>query len=1510
MSTVLNPLPAGLLQTPIFDDLQKQIVSRPWAQFWEQTALNAGKAAAVTPATPPPGSATGVHVTYAGNQYLNSIDRILNDKAGERISVLDFGAIGDGNNDDSPAFQSAYDAAVAKGGCEIYVPGARPSYNLLEPINITGTAPVIFTGDGRASLIVRGAAMPAGKGLFDLQGAKNVKFRRIMVDGAITSPTGVNYSSISGDPLNSILTANTSFWLHDGCTFIEWEDVVISHTGGYAILANAATADITDLYFLRLHLENNRPHLFGTDNAHLEFGSWTGGVHFHGSGTASTAMVRRAHFQSCSAYRCTGNCFWQHVYGFSSLHEDIHMVDMYGEDIGLDFVLFGGVTNASLVGFACRRIGYTTVDDTTASVPKWINGPWGVAVDHSGVAISTVVSGGTIISANGGYIDADGMGQSSITNVVCRTPRLHDPEYTTDQIATVGWGGSTQANGPNFAYGLQTGNTGAALELTTFGAILGGDGNIFSGNKFTNISGGAIRLYASSNGHVEANNIDHPAAPTYPPMTIGNVGALVGQRSFSNVVKNNRIAWDPTSATPLASGGVPNSTGTAACIVEDSSLGAFNAADKNWVFDNPLINYTNKLSYEFKKDSVTASATALYFSSNFAALAAPSATVLQREGRGSDWTSALKFYALEGTTATQIGQYQNYRTPTVLDPLFNVSLAAGAQTGVITTGAITTNAMGNSMVTGQFLGTGFLALTDTTYLDANANLLDGTWALLKWDNSLTKWRQSVSVSAGARVWTDFTGGGGTVAGADTQIQYNGGGAFAADANFLWRYTPQQMKITGLLGAAPYPALVVTDANSPHTAYIQSDGGFNTSAPNSDAFSALNGGITALQLLSIRNDGDSGLILKRTSATAREWGIGIDAFGNFIMRDRTGTFNWLTVNPSDQITINNQLIVTGVALGQAILVNNGYIQSSEGFLSNATNFNVYDAPTGGMRAHVFTSDKFVNLAPLTADPTTASYGTVGEGSLYCNTATPGSHTLRVFLNGGWTNLSAAGTAGSDQQIQYNKSNNFGADANLTWDYTNKKFKTIGTIVADGTGVSWAFQTLNNSFNLDNSGNLSVIGVIAANGSGGSVNVPSSTNFNAIQAPSGGMFAHVFTADKFINLGTGTANPTTQTYGTIQEGSFYCNTTSHTLRAFLNGGWVDIGTSNPAGSDTYVQYNKAAAFGADANLTWNYTTRQLTVTAAASSYAAIAVGDGGANLAFIQSSGGFFTPSAATNAVNAPNGTIFGNNLTANNSNFQAIQAQNGGVYAASLRALNYLQTGQHSGIPPATLSDTLVNGAMYYDTSTNQLRALIASVWQNVLTTASGAGVLSLNSLSGALAIAGTVNQVNVASGGNTITLSLPQSIATFSAVTFGSVTASGAIQSTVGGASVAFQAGGGSFQVLGNGNFQGQVCSTNGYNAGGSTFCDISRNVTINSLTGPGGVTLINSLNQFVSTGGINCGRFAGISCRAFNPYDGAGVGPYTGQDYTIGFNGVKLTVNGGAVNTIKTVGGVVVSFA
>lgn len=482
--------------------------------------------------------------------------------------VTVYGAVGDGVTDDGPAIRAAYAAAVANGGGTVFFPATTAFYFVATPIVISQITPVTFLGAGRCSLVKRGAAMPTGMGVWDVQtGAQNVVFDNFMMDGAVTVPVPLLYSQFNYDPLAAILTNNTSFWLHDNVSQVRFSNMVIAHTGGYAILANAVAQDITDLYFYRLQLENNRPNLFGLVATDINNGSWTGGVLFHGNGLATTAMVRRAFFLSCTARCCTGNCYWQHLYGFSSLHESIHFTDMHGEDIGLDFVAFNGVMGYTLTGGTARRIGYTSLQDNVIGIPRY----GAVAVDHAGLALSGAITGFYVTSANGYGFECDGMSDTVIAGCGVRVPMPEDPEYGPDQIAT----------GFNYpgCVGIQFGDN--SNNLPNAGAR-----NLVSGCNLSNLAAGAIRMYGSRNGSAIGNRINHPSAAGIAPITVGNVGSGPNQKATSNTVQGNAITWDPPAP--------------AACIVEDGSIAPFTADEKNFVMGNVVVSPAGNAS-EFQK---------------------------------------------------------------------------------------------------------------------------------------------------------------------------------------------------------------------------------------------------------------------------------------------------------------------------------------------------------------------------------------------------------------------------------------------------------------------------------------------------------------------------------------------------------------------------------------------------------------------------------------------------------------------------------------------------------------------------------------------------------------------------------------------------------------------------------------------------------------------------------------------------------------------------------------------
>ncbi|UIL54019.1 hypothetical protein LZU96_08875 [Pantoea agglomerans] len=103
-------------------------------------------------------ASTGIGMGASMVGFKLSVDgassRTLQEKLSDSISVLDFGAKGDGVTDDSAAFQSAHDSLGSNGGV-IYIPGGA-FWRIEKPINVS--KPVTFIGGGNtATTLTRSA---------------------------------------------------------------------------------------------------------------------------------------------------------------------------------------------------------------------------------------------------------------------------------------------------------------------------------------------------------------------------------------------------------------------------------------------------------------------------------------------------------------------------------------------------------------------------------------------------------------------------------------------------------------------------------------------------------------------------------------------------------------------------------------------------------------------------------------------------------------------------------------------------------------------------------------------------------------------------------------------------------------------------------------------------------------------------------------------------------------------------------------------------------------------------------------------------------------------------------------------------------------------------------------------------------------------------------------------------------------------------------------------------------
>lgn len=506
------------------------------------------------------------------------------------MSVLSLGVVGDGVTDDGPALESAIADANNVGGAALYFPGGY-EYLLKTPVNLRSN--VTLVGQGAQSLIKRGANMPNGSGLINVIG-DNCGIDGMAFDGDVTTPTGVLYSTIAAggnDPMQTPLTKNTTIWVKGGVTGFKMRDFIIQHTGGYAVAIDARTGDIVDVWLVDGLLQNNRPHLFGTTAGDLNYGTWTGGIHYQGDGT--TYAAKNILVSGCTSRRCTGNQISGHGYAFTKMHENVRILGNHFEDIGRDCIEIGNTIGGLVANNTGRRIGYITVDDTSTSTPKYLGGQYAVFIDTSGSAGVDYV-GNSCISALGAFFDLDGFSYGRVSGNTCRVPISTDPEYTEDQIAA--WPG-------NFTYGVQTGNNYYAP---------GGTNVSITDNTFINCYEGAIRLFAARGCHVSGNTISHPSVAAFPPIMLGNFvpASGGGQVNTANCdIAENNIQWSPPSA--------------AAAVQEIENWGAGSmpwSGETNWIAGNHI--FGSNLA-EFSKAASSGSIAGALLSTTGSMLSAP-----------------------------------------------------------------------------------------------------------------------------------------------------------------------------------------------------------------------------------------------------------------------------------------------------------------------------------------------------------------------------------------------------------------------------------------------------------------------------------------------------------------------------------------------------------------------------------------------------------------------------------------------------------------------------------------------------------------------------------------------------------------------------------------------------------------------------------------------------------------------------------------------------------------------
>jgi len=801
---------------------------------------------------------------------------------------------------------------------------------------------------------------------------------------------------------------------------------------------------------------------------------------------------------------------------------------------------------------------------------------------------------------------------------------------------------------------------------------------------------------------------------------VSYVYAGSNQRAYSTAVINNFIRWNPASS--------------ASCIQEDVIVAGANwhTGDKNWVHGNQLIGNCN----QFLKDPNTQSTTGISISLDVNSLQNRSDSFIFRNravatgknfdylGFGVDTTIAFTYsgflydkavvgvsgyVSTSGTNVVwvsgdQFGDFVNggsiiingvtYTISTVnavnsitltgsagvqtavtfSDPIYKQGLSLLNIPGSISTGTRTALGVQDSVSTNISYVDGFMILTDTLIDQEKANKFDDTFGLFWYDSAANTMKVSTTTTAGVRDWTAIGGGGGSVGGSDKDVQINKTGAFYGDSNLQFDYTNQLLTVTGIIST---PAILAVDG------FIQSDGGFYTTSTASDAIQAPLGGVTALSLISIRNDGASGVTISRSSATANTYGFAVSSTGELELNDDTATAVRLSVaKTTGLITIGST-----VSIDQAGAISlTGVLNSTGGSggvnVSGNTAYNAIQTIGGVYGVGGTTVDQADYMKALGSAPNTpgGGYGGLGykTGSIYwfwdgaafatCDLSgiasssitsvnaqtgpaitidagvgitvtNPVANTIRITNTG-------SSVAGSDKWIQFNDGGSaFGATTDLQFSKVSKVLTVTGSTGTAGIVTTTSFIQSAEGF------------------------YTTSISYQAIQAPSGGVYGSSLEAINYVQPGRRSSDPTATSGDTIADGCVYYNTSSVALKVRISGTFVNLLTT----LDSRVNSITGTANQVLANGTTTTQTGAVTLTLPQSIATTTNVNFGtitGSGListsvsgtAFQAGSGNFSVNSSGAVSIAGVLTTSAGVNVTTI-TNFNSIQTT-GGVYGVS------------------------------------------------------------------------------------------------------------------------------------------------------------------------------------------------------------------------------------------------------
>lgn len=552
--------------------------------------------------------------------------------------------------------------------------------------------------------------------------------------------------------------------------------------------------------------------------------------------------------------------------------------------------------------------------------------------------------------------------------------------------------------------------------------------------------------------------------------------------------------------------------------------------------------------------------------------------ILNSAGMASIWLNCSLQYKF-------VLQDQNGVTVTTVD---NVSCSSGGGGGggtnywTLTGSTIANNNGGGSgtvLIGSQLNVGGSIAVTgNVSFADGN---ISPRYAILRAPNSMTTgsvtWRLPPADAAGCLTsdgsgnlsFQPCSGSGSTPGGSNSSVQFNNAGAFGGSNSLTWNNSAQLLTVTA--SSSSTQGIIVL------TGYVQADNGFaavNNATPSTplayNVIQAPQGGVAALSgtfsnyVQTGNSNGTPSLTTTDTfhpGAMYYDTGAGAEKLyngsawvtlasggstspggsNNQIQFNSSGSFG---ASPNLTFVSQQLTVVAASSSNSGLYVGTGYAQADAGFVaspSTATRYNVIQAPGGGVAALSGTFSNYVQSGNSNGVPALTSTDTFHAGALYWDT---GLSAERVYNGTSWISLGTGGGAtpgGSDTNIQYNSSGSFAGTGNFTWTNSTR------TLVVNTVSNSQGFLVLGGYAQAE-------VGFLAQNNSAPST----ALNYNAIQAPTGGMYAKSFRAINYSQMGTSNGVPTLTTGDAFQAGAHYWDTGASAMKLYNGSSWLTVST----------------------------------------------------------------------------------------------------------------------------------------------------------------------------------------------------------------------------------------------------------------------------------------------------------------------------------------------------------------